>query len=94
MQYNVISHGTSDVTGDIEWNSSTINIDNFTITVSSPDASIVLMTTIESSPLSDVILSYNTHYTVSIRGSNCAGSSESAEVQFMECECQDNLIVP
>jgi len=91
VQYNVTSHGTSDVTGDIEWTSSTdTSVDNFTITVSSQDSSTVIMTTVESSPLSNVILNYNTHYTISIRGRNCAGSSEPAEIQFMDCECQES----
>jgi len=95
VQYNVSSRGTCDVAGDIEWNSSTdSSVDNFTITVSSLDGSTVLMTTVESSPLSNVILNYNTHYTISIRGRNCAGSSEPAEIQYMECECQDSLIAP
>ena len=97
VQYNVISHGTSDVNGDIEWNSSTdssVIIDNFTVTVSSLNGSSILMTTVESPPLSYVTLSYNTHYTISIRGRNCAGSSIPAEIQFMECECQDSLIAP
>ena len=95
MKYNIISYGTSDVTGDIEWDSSMdSSVDNFTITVSSLDGCTVLMTTVESPPLSNVILNYNTHYTISIRGWNCAGNSEPAEIHFMECECQDSLIAP
>ena len=94
MQYNIISHGTSDVTGDIEWNSSMdSSVDNFTITVSSLDGSTVLMSTVESSSLNNVSLNYNTLYTISVRGRNCAGSSESAVLQFMECECLDDSIV-
>ena len=67
------------------------SVDNFTITVSSLDSSTVIMTTVESPPLSNVILNYNTHYNISIRGRNCAGSSESTAIQYIECECQDNL---
>ena len=88
VQYNTISHGTSDVTGDIEWNSSTDSaVDNFTITVSSLNGSTVIMTTVQSSPLSNVILNYNTHYNISTRGRNCAGYSETATLMFSECEC-------
>ena len=92
VQYNVISHGTSHVTGDIEWNSSMdSSVDNFTITVSSLNGSTVLMTTVQSSPLHNVILNYNTNYSISIRGRNCVGSSEPTAIQYMKREHQDNL---
>ena len=87
MQYSVTSYGTSEVAGDIEWNSSMdISVDNFTITVSSLDGSTDLGT-VASSPLEHVTLNYNTNYTISVRASNCAGSSTPGVILFMECEC-------
>ena len=86
MQYSVISYGTSEVTGDIEWNSSMNSpVDKFTITVSSLDGSIDLGT-VASSPLENVTLNYNINYNISVRASNCAGSSIPGVILFMERE--------
>ena len=86
VQYSVTSYGTSEVTGDIEWNSSMdISVDNFTITVSSLDGSTDLGI-VASSPLDHVTLNYNTKYTISVKASNCAGSSIPGVILFMECE--------
>ena len=86
VNYSVTSYGTSEVTGDIEWNSSTdSSVDNFTISVSSLDGTTGLGT-VASSPLEHVTLNYNTNYTISVRASNCAGSSIPGVILFMECE--------
>ena len=75
------------MTGHIEWDLPLdSSVDNFTITISSLDDSIDLMTTVVSSPLSNVTLNYNTNYTISIRGRNCAGRSTPAVLLYMECE--------
>ena len=85
MQYNVTSHGTSDVTGDIEWTSS--SFDTFNITVSLLDGStVIVQTTVESSPLSNVVLNYNTNYTISVRGRNCGRNSTPATLWYIERE--------
>ena len=84
--FSVTSYGTSEVTGDIEWNSSMdISVDNFTITVSSLDGSTELRT-VASSPLEHVTLNYNTNYTISVKASDCAGSSIPGVIRFMERE--------
>ena len=86
MQYSVTSYGTSEVTGDIEWNSSMdSSVDNFTIALSSLHGSTDLGT-VASSPLEHVTLNYNTNYTISVKASNCAGSSIPGVVLFMERE--------
>ena len=86
MQYSITSYGTSEVTGDIEWNSSmNSSVDNFTITVSSMDGSTDLGT-VASSPLENVTLNYNTNYNISVKASNCAGSSIPGVILFTERE--------
>ena len=86
VHYNVTFYGTSEVTGDIEWSSSMdSSVDNFTITVSSLDGTTDLGT-VASSPLDHVTLNYNTNYTISVKASNCAGSSIPGVIWFMERE--------
>ena len=92
VHYSVTSYGTSEVTGDIEWNSSMdSSVDNFTITVSSLDGTSNLGT-VASSPLEHVTLNYNTNYTIFVRSSNCAGSSIPGVILFMECECRFQIV--
>ena len=91
VHYSVTSYGTSEVTGDIEWNSSMDSSDdNFTITVSSLDGTTDLRTVV-SSPLEHVTLNYNTNYTISVKASNCAESSIPAP--FMEREYRSTFYV-
>ena len=62
------------------------SVDNFTITISSVNGTTDLGT-VAFSPLEHVTLNYNTNYTISVRASNCAGSSIPGVILFMECEC-------
>ena len=66
------------------------SVDNFTITVSSLDGTTDLRTVV-SSPLEHVTLNYNTNYTISVRASNCEGSSTPRIIIFMECECSFHI---
>ena len=92
VQYSVTSYGTSEVTGDIEWNSSMNSpVDNFTITVSSLDGSIDLET-VASYPLENVTLNYNINYNIAVRASSCAGSSIPGVILFMEYECCFHIV--
>ena len=92
VQYNVIFYGTSYLAGDIDWDFFTNTpVDNFTITVSSPNGSPDLTHTVESSPIENVMLHYNTNYTITVIGRNCGGSSIPAILPYMECECMFKL---
>ena len=92
VHYSVTSYGTSEVSGDIEWNSSVdSSVDNFTITASSQDGTTDLGT-VASSPLEHVTLNYNTNYTISVRARKCAGSSIPGVILFMEGECSFQIV--
>ena len=94
VQYSVIFYGTSYLAGDIEWELFTSSpVDNFTITVSSLNGSPDLTHTVESSPIENVMLHYNTNYTVTVIGRNCGGSSIPAILPYMECEFMFKYLV-
>ena len=94
MQYSVIFYGTSYLAGDIEWELFTSSpVDNFTITVSSLNGSPDLTRTVESSPIENIMLHYNTNYTITVIGRNCGGSSIPAILSYMECEYMFKYLV-
>ena len=67
------------------------SVDNFTITICSVDGTTDLGT-VAPSPLKHVTLNYNTNYTISVRASNCAGSSIPGVILFIECECRFQIV--